>query len=166
MNNDLKREEAVSKIQKLAKDINICMFCTDLDQQPFSTRPMAVREVDDEGNVWFISSASSHKNAEIKEDENVQLVFSNPSSSQFLSLYGKATIYRDQEKIKELWTPIANAWFEEGKKDPNVTVLKVDPSQAYYWDTQNGKMITLLKMATAAVTGNQMDTGEQGELDV
>ena len=166
MNNDLKREEAISKIQKLAKDISICMFCTDLDQQPFSTRPMAVRDVDDEGNVWFISSASSHKNAEIKEDENVQLVFSNPSSSQFLSLYGKAAIYRDQEKIKKLWSPIANAWFEEGKKDPNVTVLKVDPSQAYYWDTQNGKMITLLKIAAAAVSGKDMDVGEQGKLDV
>lgn len=166
MNNDLKKEEAISKIQKLAKDIDICMFCTDLDQQPFSTRPMAVREVDDEGNVWFISSASSHKNEEIKEDENVQLIFSNPSSSQFLSLYGRATIYKDQEKIKELWSPIANAWFEEGKKDPNVTVLKVDPSEAYYWDTQHGKMVTLMKIAAAAVTGKRMDTGEQGNLKV
>src|SRR5690606_27530098 len=109
MNSDLKREDAIAKIQKLAKDINICMFCTDLDQQPFSTRPMAVREVDEEGNLWFISSASSHKNAEIKEDENVQLIFSKPSSTHFLSLYGIATIYKDQEKIKDLWTPIANA---------------------------------------------------------
>src|SRR5690554_2364501 len=166
MQKDLERNEAIAKIQNLAKDINIGMFCTDLDQQPFSTRPMAVREVDDEGNLWFISSASSHKNAEIKEDENVQLIFSKPSSSQFLSLYGKASIFRDREKIKELWTPIANAWFEEGKDDPNVTVLKVSPSTAYYWDTPNGKMITLLKVATAAVTGSNMDTGEQGKLEM
>ena len=166
MQKDLERNEAIAKIQNLAKDINIGMFCTDLDQQPFSTRPMAVREVDDEGNLWFISSASSHKNAEIKEDESVQLIFSKPSSSQFLSLYGKASIFRDREKIKDLWTPIANAWFEEGKDDPNVTVLKVSPSTAYYWDTPNGKMITLLKVATAAVTGNTMDTGEQGKLEI
>ena len=166
MQKDLERKEAIAKIQNLAKDINIAMFCTDLDQQPFSTRPMAVREVDDEGNLWFISSASSHKNAEIKEDENVQLIFSKPSSTQFLSLYGKARIFRDQEKIKDLWTPIANAWFEEGKNDPDITVLKVSPSEAYYWDTPNGKMITLLKIATAAVTGKTMDTGEQGKMDI
>ena len=166
MHNDLKREEAITKIQKLAKDINTCMFCTELDQQPFSTRPMAVREVDDEGNLWFISSASSQKNTEIKEDESVQLIFAKPSSTQFLSLYGKASIFRDQEKIKDLWTPIANAWFEEGKNDPDVTVLKVSPSAAYYWDTPNGKMITLLKIATAAVTGSHTDTGEQGKLEI
>ena len=166
MHTDLKREEAIAKLQELAKDINICMFCTDLDQQPFSTRPMAVREVDDEGNLWFISSASSHKNMEIKEDENVQLIFAKPGSTQFLSLYGKASIFRDQEKIKDLWTPIANAWFDEGKNDPDVTVLKVSPSEAYYWDTPNGKVVTLLKIAAAAVSGKSMDTGEQGRLEV
>ena len=166
MHTDLKKEDAITKLQELAKEINICMFCTDLDQQPFSTRPMAVREVDEEGNLWFISSATSHKNDDIKEDENVQLIFAKPSSTQFLSLFGKAAIYRDQEKIKELWTPIANAWFEEGKKDPNVTVLKVSPSEAYYWDTPHGKVITLLKIATAAVTGKSMDTGEQGKLEM
>ena len=166
MNKDLKKEEATAKIQQLAIDINICMFCTDLHQQPFSTRPMAVREVDDEGNLWFISSASSHKNNEIREDGNVQLIFAEPSSSHFLSLYGKASIFRDKEKIKDLWTPIANAWFEEGKNDPDVTVLKVSPSEAYYWDTPNGKMVTLLKIATAAVTGKTIDTGEQGSLEI
>ena len=166
MHKDLKREEAIAKLQELANDINICMFCTELDQQPFSTRPMAVREVDDEGNLWFISSASSHKNEEIKEDENVQLIFAKPASTEFMSVYGKASIFRDQEKIKDLWTPIANAWFEEGKNDPDVTVLKVAPSEAYYWDTQNGKALTLLKIATAAVTGKNMDTGEQGRLEV
>ena len=166
MQKDLEQKEAIAKVQSLAKAINTCMFCTDLDRQPFSTRPMAVREVDDEGNLWFISSASSHKNSEIKEDEKVQLIFAKPSSTQFLSLYGEARIFTDQEKIKDLWTPIANAWFEEGKNDPNVTVLKVSPSEAYYWDTPNGKMITLLKIAAAAVTGSNMDTGEQGKLEI
>lgn len=166
MNKDLVSKEAIEKIKELAKDINICMFCTDLNQQPFSTRPMAVREVDEEGNLWFISSSESHKNIEIKEDESVQLIFAKVSSSQFLSIYGEAAIYREAEKIKALWTPIANAWFEEGKEDPKVTVLKVRPIAAYYWDTPNGKTVTLLKIATAAITGKTMDTGEQGKLDV
>lgn len=166
MNKDLNHQEAISKIKELAKNINVCMFCTDLTQQPFSTRPMAVREVDENGDVWFISSSSSHKNSEILEDENAQLVFSNPSSSQFLSVYGEATIYRDPEKIKSLWTPIASAWFEEGKEDPTITVIKVHPTAVYYWDTPNGKMVTLIKLATAALTGKKMDIGESGEMDV
>lgn len=166
MEKDLANKEAIAKIKELANEIDICMFCTDLGHQPFSTRPMALREVDEEGNLWFISSASSHKNAEIKDDEGVQLIFSSPSASHFLSIYGKAAIYVDPEKIKSLWTPIANAWFEEGKNDPDLTVLKVRPFSAYYWDTPNGKMVTLLKLATAAITGKNMDTGEKGKLDI
>ncbi|HLT09037.1 MAG TPA: pyridoxamine 5'-phosphate oxidase family protein [Cyclobacteriaceae bacterium] len=166
MHKDLKHEEAIAKVKDLAKEIKICMFCTDLGEQPFATRPMAVREVDDQGNLWFISSADSQKNLEIKQDEDVQLIFAKPSSSQFLSLFGKAAIYRDREKIEGLWTPIANAWFEEGKNDTNITVLKVSPIEAYYWDTPNGKMVTLLKIAAAALTGKRMDTGEQGEIEI
>ncbi|MEX2593815.1 MAG: pyridoxamine 5'-phosphate oxidase family protein [Anditalea sp.] len=166
MERDLAKKEAIAKIKELANDINICMFCTDLNHQPIPTRPMALREVDEEGNLWFISSATSHKNSEIKEDENVQLIFSKPSPAHFLSIYGKATTYRDSEKIKALWTPIANAWFEEGKNDPDITVIKVSPSAAYYWDTPHGKMVTLLKLATAAVIGKKMDTGEKGNLEV
>lgn len=166
MEKDLVKQEAIDKIKALAKEINICMFCTDLDHHPFATRPMALREVDDAGNLWFISAASSHKNAEIREDEQVQLIFSKPSASQFLSIYGQAAVYKDQEKIKSLWSPIANAWFERGKDDPDVTVLKVNPTAAYYWDTPDGKMVTLLKLATAAITGKTMDAGEKGSLDV
>lgn len=166
MYKDLVNKDAVEKLKELVNDVNVCMFCTDLDQKPFSTRPMAVREVDDQGNLWFISSSASHKNKEIKEEDDVQLIFSKASSSQFLSVYGEATIYRDPEKIKELWTPIASAWFEEGKEDPKLTVIKVSPSDAYYWDTPNGKIITLIKIAKAAITGKTTDAGEQGNLGV
>ena len=166
MENKLVNKEAMEKLREMVKAINTCMFCTNLSERPISTRPMAVREVDEEGNIWFISSSFSIKNSEIEEDNIVQLLFAKPSSSRFLSLYGSATIYKDSEKIKALWTPIANAWFEEGKNDPEVSLLMVKPEEAYYWDTTNGKALTLLKMATAAVTGKKVDVGEKGSLDL
>ena len=36
---------------------------------------MAVQEVDDAGNLWFLSAANSHKNAELGQDSSVQLYF-------------------------------------------------------------------------------------------
>ena len=164
---DLSNEEALKKLKTLAEDINICMFCTELTQIPIAARPMSLQKVDDSGNLWFISSAKSNKNFDISHDKRVQLFFSKMSDSHYLSITGEATIYKDKAHIDDVWTPIAKAWFEEGKEDPNVTIIKVAPTDAYYWDTQNGKAVALIKWATAAVIGKRMDDGGvEGSLNV
>ena len=163
---DLFSHEAIAKIKEMAEDIKTCMFCTELAVRPIPVRPMAVREVDESGNLWFISSAESNKNDEIQGDNEVQLMFAKNSDAHFLSIFGKASIYKNREKIDEIWTPIAKTWFEEGKDDPNVTVIKVTPTDAYYWDTKDGKMITLLKMAAGAITGKVDEGGVEGRLNI
>ena len=166
MTENLKSNEAIDKLKSLIDNNKTAIFCTELTKLPITSRPMAVQEVDDEGNLWFISSATSNKNFEIKKDDDVQLFFSNSSSSQFLSFYGHATIYNDEEKIEELWNPIAKAWFEDGKDDVKVTIIKVSPSNVYYWDTKDGKIISLIKMAGAALLGTKPDIGVEGKLKI
>jgi general stress protein 26 len=166
MNENLDNTRAIQKIKEIAGEVKIALFCTELTHIPIHSRPMSVQDIDDNGNLWFISSIESNKNFEIQQDNQVQLFFSNTSSSQYLSVYGHATIYTDQQKIDELWSPIAKAWFEEGKKDPKVTVIKVAPDDAYYWDTKDSKIITLLKMASSALFGTKNDIGTEGKLNV
>lgn len=163
---DIAGKEAVIKLKKLAEDIRICMFCTDLTSLPINARPMSVQEVDEEGNIWFMSSQKSNKNFEVKEDRRVQLLFAKMTDAHYLSVYGDAFIYRDKEKIDELWNPIAKAYFEEGKDDPDITVIKVTPSNVYYWDDKNGRVVSLIKTAAAMVTGNSNDGGVEGMLIV
>ncbi len=45
----------------------------------------------------------------------------------------------DKEKIEELWTPLAKAWFTEGINDPRISVIKVVPDNGFYWDNKHGK---------------------------
>jgi general stress protein 26 len=161
---DLANTQAIEKLKELAEDIRICMFCTKTADIPFDTRPMGTQTVDDEGNFWFFSAAGSHKNFEIKENEQVQLIYSKVSDSHFLSVSGRATVSRDRKKIDELWNKMAEAWFKGGKDDPELTLICVKPDHAYYWDTLYGKMITLLKIAISAVSGKQMDGGVEGKL--
>ena len=164
---DLFSGEARKKIKEMAEDIGMCMFCTELSVRPIPTRPMSLAEVDDSGNLWFISSQKSNKNFEIKHDNEVQLIFAKNSDAHFLSVFGTATIYTDKAHIEQVWTPIAKAWFEEGKDDPEVTVIKVEPKDAYYWDTKYGKMISMIKWAAGAITGNMdNDAGVEDRLNV
>jgi len=164
--NNLSNQEAIYKLKELAEGAKTCMFCTDLKEQPIPSRPMALKEVDEEGNLWFISSSESIKNAEILKDNTVQLFFSNTGASEYLSVYGISKIYADRHTIEEKWSDMANAWFD-GKDDPNVTILCVTPQDTKYWDTKNGKMVTLLKIAASAITGTQKDEeGIEGELEI
>lgn len=164
---DLFNDEARAKIKEMAKDINICMFCTELSVRPVPTRPMSVADIDDDGNLWFISSKKSNKNFEIGHDDDVQLIFAKNADAHFLSVYGKAIVYKDKAHIEDVWTPMAKAWFDEGKDDPDVTVIKVEPTDAYYWDTKDGKMISMLKWAAGTITGNMKDDGGvEGRLNV
>lgn len=155
----LTNEEAIKKIKELSEKAKICMFCTELDKLPVNSRPMGIQETDDTGNLWFISSESSNKNFEIKEDNRVQLYFMNNSDSEYLSIFGEAFIYTDKATIEEKWSAMANAWFD-GKDDPNVSIIRVQPKETYYWDTKAGKLVSLLSFATAAITGNKTDNSD------
>ena len=161
------QKEAIDKLKELVSDIMICLFCTDLKTDDGSTcRPMTAIKVCDQGNVWFFSEKTSDKNKAILTDKNVQLFFSHPEKGSYLVVNGKAEIIFDKTKIEELWTPAAKIWFNEGKDDPNISVIKVKPSTAYYWDTDGNRMINLLKMVASVVTGTNLITGKEGALNV
>lgn len=163
---NLSAQAAIEKLKELIKNESMCFFCTQLTQQPITTRPMSTQKVDDSGNIWFLSSIKSDKNSEIEKNNIVQLFYSNPSSFEFVSLLGSATILTDREKIYELWTPMAKAWFKDGKEDADISLIKVTPQSAYYWDTKNNKMISMLHMLASIITGNAPDDGVEGMLKV
>jgi len=164
---NLTASDAVEKIREIAKDANICMFVTDLSTQPLMGRPMATQEVDDEGNIWFLSDRNSDKNRDIEKDDRVQLFYSHTRNYEYLSVYGNAEIVNDRAKIEELWTPMAKTWFTGGKDDPNISLIKVAPEDAYYWDTKNNKIVSLIKFAMGTVGLTPKDDGGiEGNLKV
>jgi general stress protein 26 len=83
-----------------------------------------------------------------------------------LVVNGEAEIILDKTKIEELWTPVAKIWFKEGKDDPTISVIKVKPTTAYYWDRDGDRMINLLKIATSVVTGTNLITGKEGTIKI
>ncbi len=164
---NLSQKEGIIKLKELSEAARTCMFCTELDNTPITSRPMSLQETDEDGNLWFISSAASNKNFEIGEDSRVQLFFMNSGDYEYLSVYGKAFIYKDKSTIEDKWSPLANAWFE-GKDDPRVTIIRVAPEQSYYWDTKAGKVVSFLSFVASAVTGGTTnnDDGVEGEIKV
>jgi len=164
---NLEGHEAVEKIQELVKQAPSCFFCSNIKTGiPFSARPMSVQQVDNDGNFWFLSANDSNKNSELAQDPFVQLIFQGSAHSDFLTVYGMASVSADKEKIKELWEPIAKAWFTEGVDDPRISVIKVESSEGYYWDNKHGNAIAFVKMAAGALIGKTIDDSIEGRIEV
>jgi len=164
---DLRGDDAILKIQEIVAKAESCFFCTSSSTgESNGARPMNVREVDDEGNLWFLSADDSHKNKEVERDSSVKLFFQGSPHSDFLQLTGHATISRDKEKINKLWEPIIKTWFTEGISDPRITVIKVTPSGGYYWGTKHGIAVAGVKMLIGAITGKTLDDSIEGKVQV
>lgn len=161
---DLRGAQAIKQAKELIDKAQTCFFCTGTVIGSVGARPMSVQEVDDAGNLWFLSADDSHKNQELERDPNVTLYFQSSAHSDFLTLRGTASISRDKQKIKQLWEPVIKTWFTEGVDDPRITVIRFVPREGYYWTTKHGKAIAGAKMLIGAAIGKTLDDSIEGQL--
>lgn len=164
---DLNGTEAAVKIKELAESAKTCFFVSDIKTGvPASIRPMSPQKIDDEGNFWFLSANDSHKNLEVSGNPFVHLLFQGSAYSDFLNIYGIATVTEDKEKIKELWEPTLKVWFTGGIDDPRISVIKVEPTEGYYWDNKHGNAVAFVKQLVGAAIGKTIDDSIEGKLVV
>jgi general stress protein 26 len=155
------------KVGELIADVRICMMVTAGADGSFDTRPMATQKVaagEFDGVVWFLTAHESGKVGEIEQDSHVTLVYSDPGNERYVALKGRATIWRDKGKIHELWNPMYRAWFPEGEDDPRIAVVRVEVTEAQYWEASSSKLVVGMKYLAAAVTGGKVDVGESGRV--
>ncbi len=163
----LNGQPAIDKIKELAEKAETCFFCTGIQEgMEIKTRPMALQQIDEEGNLWFLSASDSHKNHEISQNPAVQLFSRDlhiPIFYRYMEKHLSATI---KIKIEQLWKPLLKTWFTEGKEDPRITVIQVTPSNGYYWDNKHGNTMAFAKMVTGAIIGKTLDDSVEGKLNV
>lgn len=149
----------------LIEEFDVCMVTT-LHGQDLHSRPMAPYVVREDNVIRFLSGGSAPKVAEIKDDADVNLAFSNPDDMTFASLSGRATISRDRGLIRELWNSYADAWFEGDAETADVVVVTVRPTHGQYWDGTGSKAGRAWELAKAKLTGSKPDMGENAKVDL
>ncbi|QNL47858.1 pyridoxamine 5'-phosphate oxidase family protein [Olivibacter sp. SDN3] len=164
---NLHDKEAIQKLKEMVDKIDIGMLCSNISAgDHVHAVPMSRQEVDEDGNIWFLFSAESESHQNLQKNNKLSLLYSDIKDYNFISIDGTAEISRDQARIEKYWNKMIEAWFEKGKEDPRIRVLKVIPSEAHYWDNKTNKLVTFLKIAVSAVSGKKMDTGRQGDLNL
>jgi general stress protein 26 len=153
---------------ELIKDIRFGMLThrhTDgtLHSHPLTTQNRSLKPGEP---LYFFVSRKTEVGQRLRADGNVCLSYADLKEDRWISVSGQATISEDMDTKKKLFNALAKAWFPGGAEDPALELVEVRIVSAEYWDIKESKVTQLLKMASAAVTGNKPEMGEHRELNV
>ena len=114
-------------------------------------RPLTTQEAREDGALFFFVPIDGGIAEEVAAAPEILLLYAEPSDNAYVALAGRATVRRDVEKARELWSTIAGAWFTEGPEDPRLGILRVDLEVGEAWEPLQGKVFEFLEIAAASL---------------
>lgn len=155
---------ANSEFWDLIDDFDTCMVVT-RNGGRLRARPMAPRVLEERREILFLTERASHKVEEIEADGAVAITFSK--HGKYVSVSGRARISTDRALVARIWDAEAQAWLPQGKDDPSVVVLVIDPDGAELWNVKAGVVERAFEFAKATLGGNDRpDTAEHRTFDL
>jgi len=97
-------------------------------------QPMtALVEEDDGGPLWIFTSKESDLAKAIGGGKPAHATFTGRRHDLFANVTGRLSIDNNRTVIDRLWNPWVAAWFEGGKDDPKLCLLRFDAEHAKIW---------------------------------
>ena len=161
---DTHTRDDLGKLVELLEDVRFTMFTTRVDGR-LHARPMTTMAADTSGSLWFFISSDASTLDEIGADPSVGLAYADNGKGTYVSVAGDAAVVDDRAKVEELWNPAFKAWFK-GPDDSSLRLVEVRIAGAEYWDSPDSRVVRLIGIVAAAVTGDEYDAGEQGKIEL
>lgn len=158
-------QSSLSRVWEVIEKVGVGMLTT-RHGHDLRARPMEARPDRQEGIIWFLTDARGAKDDEIERDNDIGLTFIDSGSRAYLSLTGRARILHDTSQAKAIWKKTDDVWWPDGPFDPNVRVLRVEPSTAELWDGPSNAAVAAFEFAKARLTGQKPDLGENRKVTV
>lgn len=139
-------KDTIDAFWTMVDEFDTCMVVTRTGGT-LRARPMAPRISEERREILFLTDGNSHKVEEVEADDDVALTFSK--HGKYVSVAGKARISSDRALVDKIWDSEAEAWMPNGKDDPSVVVLIVDPAEAELWNVKANKIEQAWEFAKA-----------------
>jgi general stress protein 26 len=157
--------EEIDTIATLIDKARVAHVTTLTDDGKLVSRPLAVLDRPFDGKLYFFTQDPSSKTEQVRGNDQVNLAM-QIGNDGFLSIAGTASVSKDQAVIDELWNKYAEAWFEQGREDPSVALLRVEADSAEYWTVEDAKPVVLLKTIKAMTKGERPDIGDNAAVEL
>lgn len=114
-------------------------------------RPMTA--VAEAGRVplWFFTSSDTGlaRSLEGSGGHSAIATFTAKNHDLFATIAGHVVIDNDRTVIERLWNPFVAAWFDQGKDDPGLRLLRMDAAEAHVWLNEHS-LVAGVKMLLGA----------------
>ena len=134
--------------------------------EPHHMQPMSCFTDRSANTVWFYSNRNTDLARETAGGHDVMLCVMAKDQEFQACLHGRLTLSHDRAKIDEYWSPFVSAWFPEGKDDPDLTLLKMELSDARVWASRRGPFNYPFQVAKANATHTLPDVSGKADLDL
>ena len=125
---------------------------------------MTMQDVEFDGDLWFFTPFHSPKVWEARKHQRVNVAFSDPEHSKYISVSGLASVVQDQAKMTELWKPAYKVFFPKGLEDPELALLKVSVETAEYWDSASTALGRAFDFALAYISKDPSKLGDHAKV--
>jgi general stress protein 26 len=157
-------QDSIERVWDLIEKVGVCMLTTRFPGG-LRARPVEARPDRHEHLIWFVTDVRGLKDDEIAQSPDVCLVFIDHKENAYLSVTARAQVLEDHAKAREIWKSTDGVWWT-GPDDPNVRVLRVEPSRAELWDGPASKAVAMYEFAKARLTGEKPNLGENRKVTV
>lgn len=97
-------------------------------------RPMTAQfEGDQGGPIWFFTSTDNELAKRVVAGGRAIATFASRGHDLFATIHGGLYLDRDRAVIDRLWNSDVAAWYEKGKDDPKLILLRLDAERAEIW---------------------------------
>jgi general stress protein 26 len=158
--------DAREKFWHLIEEHHACMLVTHGPGGTLHARPMHAIPERDTREIRFFTELSAGKAREIETSNEVCIAFISDKKNDFVAVQGTAELSQDRTLVDKHWNKMVQAWFPQGKDDPNVGLIRVRVRGGEYWDSSSSDIANMLRMMTAAATGKRPDMGENEKVRI
>lgn len=111
-------------------------------------QPMTALVEDDRdaGPIWIFSARDVDLVKALGGGSKAVAHFASKDHELFASVHGDLVPDSDPAVIDRLWNPFVAAWYEGGKDDPELRLLRFDPDRAQVWLNENSVFSALKLM--------------------
>jgi general stress protein 26 len=152
------------KVAELLKGERIGFLTTVTPDGTLTSRPMALQEVEFDGDLWFFAERDADWVTHVLASPQVNVGVG--SGGSWVSLTGTASVVTDPARKRDLWNSGVEAWLPQGPDDASVVLVRVDGESAEYWDAPGGRLATAFSFVKAKATGQRIEGGENEKVDL
>ena len=118
--------------KSLKSDMTVMLGLVGIDDA--HTRPMTAQVDEDQRDfIWFFTSTENELVGQLSGETDAFLTYASKGHDIFAAVHGTRTVDNDREEIDRLWNRFVAAWFEGGKDDPKLVLLRFTPGDAQIW---------------------------------